>query len=321
MKVRKWCLVLGTVFSLGCAAGAWAQSEEEPVAEERPAVGQPDMPGGAMSALPEPARRMAAVRRLRAEMTDRLELDQEQAEELDAIFEEYYASIQDEMASRRERQREQADEIRELVEEMRAAREDEDTQRIAEIRQQIADIRSNKGSSEEQDLEEFFDVIREVLYEDQIEGFDEMAAKVKTSQGGSTDSLASIQRMRRASEMVEMPMDQRRSVREAINNAQRELRSATADPGAAAAVAENMRNAILEQLDETQAAEFEEHLAKLEKTDRERKAASERTRERRQPRVEREAPEKEEAAEHDEVDPESEEQKAEEQPPEDPDLP
>lgn len=317
-------MVLATAVTWGGASFAWAQSEEEPVAGEKQLEGgRPERPGGAMAALPEPARRMAAVRQLRVQMTERLELEPDQAEDLDAIFEEYYESIQDEMASRRSRQREQADEMRELVEEMRAAREDEDNERVAEIRQQIADLRANRGDGDDQNLEEFFDTIREVLYEDQIEAFDELAAKVNTSSGGSTDALASIQRMRRAAEMVEMPMDQRRSVREAINNSQRELRSATADPAAAEAVATNMRTAIIEQLDESQAAEFEEHLAKLEKADRERKSASERMRDPRRVRSEQDAVESEKAVEEEaaEADPEVEEQQAEEQPPDDPDYP
>ncbi|MEZ6085401.1 MAG: hypothetical protein R3E58_16020 [Phycisphaerae bacterium] len=260
LRLSGLCVLLLTL-------NAQAQVETEGEAPDKPIVPAEiaDAAGVKPASKPSPnrARQISMLKQFEAEITRALEMDEDQATEVSEIFQEFIEDLSAEADDRREDRRENAELIRELVDEMRDAQKDRDMERVREIREEIAELRSEHGSADESfDPDELFEILREVMSEDQIETFDPLADRFKKSLEGpkkeENPSFASTK-----SRQCHQPSeDQLATIRRIFVDFAKENRG---EKGVSEDADAELYNSILDELDEDQAREFTQKVEEFER--------------------------------------------------------
>lgn len=247
------------------------QAQVEPEEEEAPdkplvPAEIADAAGVEPAARPAPnrARQINMLKQFESELTRTLEMGEEQATEVSEIFEEFIEDLNAEVDDRREVQRENAEMIRELVDEMREAQQDRDMERVREIREEISALRSEHASADESfDPEELFEILREVLTEDQIEKFDPLADRFKKRlEGPKKQEKSKLRIYQKAVNAINLPEDQLSDIRRIFVDfakVNRGAKSATAEADA------ELYDLIIDELDEDQAREFAQKVEEMER--------------------------------------------------------
>ncbi len=250
---------------------------EVPVAEVTPGAGVvPDKPivpeeiaesaGLKPTAKPSPnrARQIGMIKQFENEITRVLEMDEDQATEVNEIFKDFIEGLSEEAEDRREARRENAEIIRELVDEMREAQRERDMETVREIREEISELRGEHARGKESiETEDFFEQIREVLTEDQIENFDPLADRLsKRLAGPQKPAQSKIRVFQKATNSMNLPADQLATIRQLLAEFSRENRNVRG-PEAEEAEAE-LFESILEELDDDQASEFVQKVDEFE---------------------------------------------------------
>jgi len=209
-----------------------------------------------------PAREMAKLRRLHAQMPRELDLDEEQIEIVAEIFDEHFEKLKSAQSEQREARRQNTDRIRQLIQELKEARQSGDDQLAADLRSQIADLRGG-GDGDESQHTELFDEIRAELDDVQVEKFDRMIVRLDQPIRQS-NRFDGIQRIRRAAESLDLEPDQRQDMRELFIKMQRDAREAGNDAEALQRVEDSSIEAVLDLLYDDQIDPFEERLEALQ---------------------------------------------------------
>ncbi|GJM24993.1 MAG: hypothetical protein DHS20C16_14080 [Phycisphaerae bacterium] len=249
---------------------AQAQVETEVETPDKPIVPADvaEAAGLKSTAKPSPnrARQIGMLKQFENEITRSLEMDEDQATEISEVFRDYIDGLSEEVDDRREARRENAEIIRELVDEMREAQKDRDMERVTELREEIGELRAEYADAEEPlNPDEFFDELRELMSEDQIETFDPLADRFKKRIAGPNTKAqkSKLKLYKKAAHSINLPEDQMAAVREIFVDFAKESRGAK---GAAVAEAdEELLEMILDELDEDQAREFIQKVDNLEK--------------------------------------------------------
>jgi hypothetical protein len=263
------------------AFSAQAQVETEGEAPDKPTVPeQPTMPeqpivpaevaeaaGLKPTTNPSPnrARQISMLKQFEGEITRALEMDEDQASEVSAVFRDYIEGLTEEVDDLRDERRENAEIIRELVDEMREAQKDRDMDRVREIREEISELRGEHANTDEPlDPEEFFEELRELMTDDQIEKFDPLADRLAQRLAGpKKPEKSKLKIYQKAAHSINLPEDQMMTIRHIFADFAKESRGAK---GAVSADAdEELLELILGELDEDQAREFMQKVDDLEK--------------------------------------------------------
>lgn len=261
LRLSGLCVLLLTL-------NAQAQVETEGEAPDKPIVPAEiaDAAGVKPASKPSPnrARQISMLKQFEAEITRALEMDEDQATEVSEIFQEFIEDLSAEADDRREDRRENAELIRELVDEMRDAQKDRDMERVREIREEIAELRSEHGSADESfDPDELFEILREVMSEDQIETFDPLADRFKKSlEGPKKEEKSKLRLYQKAVNAINLPEDQLATIRRIFVDFAKENRG---EKGVSEDADAELYNSILDELDEDQAREFTQKVEEFER--------------------------------------------------------
>jgi hypothetical protein len=187
------------------------------------------------------AQRGADMRRMIQELPDKLDLDEQQREQFDALV----ADMRQQADARRQ-------EMQPLIDEMRQAQQDGDQQRVEEIRQQLAQGRGQGGMP----FDALFDNLEKILNDDQKTKLADIRKTLgpRGAQSGPTDVRSVLQAIRR----LDLDDDQRAGVKEITDKAMRESRKLEArDTAAQAKLATDTKQQIVKLLTPEQVQEFE----------------------------------------------------------------
>lgn len=249
--IRRTSIHVGLGLLLGLTGSANVAHGDEDRAEVGPR----------RTGMKSPARQMAKLRRLQAQMPRELELDEEQVDIMTDIFDEYFEGLEAVQAEQREARRANADRVRELIQQLREARQSGDDQLAADLRTQITDLRTG-GEDNQADYSELYDEIRAELDDDQIQKFDQMIARLDQPIRQS-NRFDGVQRIRRAAESLDLEPEQQRDLRELFIKMQRDAREAGDDAEALQRVEESSIEAIKDLLYDDQIEPFEARLEEL----------------------------------------------------------
>jgi len=238
-----------------------------PMAQADPQDAPHRAPGAARRKLERASRatlsgEIRKMQNLREQMLARLELDDLQKEDVNAMFDEYIAELKEDARTQRESRREHAALIRDLVRELSEARADDDHDRMAEIRAEIADLRAQRDAVRT-DHEPFYEYVAEVLDDRQFEQFDQLIKRLERSPGRGTDAWEEIQRMRRAASTIEASPEQKHAVRAIFRDLAPQFREARGDQEAMSELVDLVYDQLSREFDRDQMLAFEEKLTHL----------------------------------------------------------
>lgn len=213
-------------------------------------------------------RNVVLLEAFREEVKRVLQADEQTNADLDDIFGDYIEEQQQESGEAAEQRREQASQMRDMVAELRDAQRDGDRERIEDLRARITEMR--KSTSEEQtvDLAALQSDVREVLDDGQFERYMTIQQKYESrfSRSKNTNEQA-MQRLRQALASVTLSDEQREHARELFVQYTQKVRQLRSDQEKAAEAVQELRDTLMEQLDDNQADAFEQKLTELEQRD------------------------------------------------------
>jgi hypothetical protein len=185
--LHKWtCMMALTLGCLCFAAPTRAQDQEnyndqqEPQANPQPM--ENENPEGDMGRHQQEQRdnmrnrgpRTVNLDRLERAMKKDLDLDEDQLEAIEALFDERRAEYAEELAAQKDRMYQQREKMGEFLEQIREARRNGDREAEEEINDQIRTLQDSVRV--EQITDEFLQALENELYEDQIEKFHRISA-------------------------------------------------------------------------------------------------------------------------------------------------
>jgi len=204
--------------------------------------------------------------RLERQMKKDLDLDEEQTEEIERLFEERREAYVQELAEQKDRMREQREKMGELLEQAREARRSGDHEVEREISDEIRAL--HEAVRVEQVNDEFLQQLEEQLYENQIEPFRKMAAQGRP---GSDLIEAARQRpglLRRYVLRLNLEDDKRQRLQELYEEVLEEMRSGDLSHQERQEQASEFYEQVMELLSEEEKARLMKHLGKDAKRSR-----------------------------------------------------
>lgn len=280
----KWTWMMGLFLGCIClAAPAPAQDTEDYDEPDEPQVEAEEMGDEDESAAGDVEMRVRPERpegrdkktrgpktynldRLERQMKKDLDLDEEQAEEIEQLFEERREAYVQELAEQKDRMREQREKMGELLERAREARRSGDQEVEREISDEIRAL--HEAVRVEQVNEEFLQQLEEQLYENQIEPFRKMAAQGRP---GSDLIEAARQRpglLRRYVLRLNLEDDTRQELQELYEEILEEMRSGDLSHQERQEQASEFYEQVMELLSEEEKARLMKHLGRDAKRSR-----------------------------------------------------
>lgn len=231
------------------------ETDDQPEAAATKTPGAPASPRSERAEKrDELTRAKQLLKRVRAE----LDLRDEQAVRINDLFEAHFETLTELIKDREHHRRENAARIEELREELSRAQREEDRDAVGQIRGELRELLGADSGTLELDRE-FHAAMREELDEEQAEKYRELVRRVMSADRAGLNKLREIQVMNRALREVDLPPQQRRAAMKHLRGL-KEILTEARDQGdeAVAQAIDDLREAILGELDEAQIAQFEE---------------------------------------------------------------
>lgn len=262
---NKWTCVMALMVGCLClTASARAQDQErynepqqtqidpQPMADENPERDvdrpRPERPNPPRDRGPKTYN----LDRLERAMKKELDLDEDQIEIIDDLFEQRRAEYAEELAGQKDRMYEQREKMGEFLEKIREARRTGDRQTEEEINDQIRLL--HESVRVEQITDEFLEDLEKELYEDQIETFRRISAM-----GRSRPNLQEAARQRPGMlkrYVMRLDLDEYTSadIDELYEDVQEDMRSGRLSVAERKELANEFYEQVMELLDEEQKA-------------------------------------------------------------------
>lgn len=203
------------------------------------------------------------MEKLHEAIFERLELNDDQADEIDELFEQQYKTLEELQNAKPEEETEEVseEEMRELVEKMRAARESGDDAQVDAIRSQIMERSRTRRQGAMETTRAFLRNVSRRLEGEQVTQFQELVKDAGLELPGPPGGN-DVRALMRAAMRPDMGLsdDQRQSIREIIRDAMRDFRGGPMPEDEQAKQFEDVKKQIMEELDADQQKKLEERL-------------------------------------------------------------
>ena len=269
MRLRDMWLACVALGMLCCGSVGFGQTPDE-VKEEEPAraerMERADRSDRADRVDDTQQRQIEAVERLEDDVFEQLDLDDDQAYEIEDLFNEFIDQHEGSPDDRREDARERAEEIRDLVQDLREAQRSGDQDRAAELRRELADMR--RGSAATGGVDQLLSKVRELLYEDQLADYDRIVQRFRESLRETPDrGDAGIRRIQRAIRMINVTPEQRETLRDIVVESLKEIREERVSGKDLAELETQLHDDVVAELDPEQVDAFEDAIKQLERAE------------------------------------------------------
>ncbi|MCP4251201.1 MAG: hypothetical protein GY778_29545 [bacterium] len=218
----------------------------------------PGAPASPRSDQPERRDELSRAKQLLKLVRAELDLRDEQAVRVNDLFEEHFEALAELIKNRERHRRENAARMEELREELTRAQREGDREAIQEIRGELRELMGANSATRELHRE-FNAAVLEELDEEQAEKYRELVQRVMSTSSIGMNKLREIQVMNRALRELDLPPQQRRAAMKHLRGLRDILAGAReAGDDAVTQAVDELREAILGELDEEQIAQFEE---------------------------------------------------------------